>query len=143
MKRATQYPNPPDLADGTPDGRDAVGGAPRQTLRRRCPLRGDVRAIAGLGNDLAVALRRLKRRLRRCQRTCPAYRVGGLAVPGEPCALLNGFHLQIQAAIATVMEEWDPGYADMAQHEDGTMHADRTRHADVTHHEDVIHREID
>ncbi len=133
MKRAAGHPNTPDPNDETPTQRGRTGERSRQTIRRRCPLRGDVRVIAGLSSDLAVALRRLKRRLKRCQKTCPAFQAsgGGQASPGEPCGLLNGFHLQIQAAIATVMEEWDP------------RHADMTRREDVTKFEDVSFREID
>jgi hypothetical protein len=79
----------------------------------RCPLHADVCRIANLGNDLAVALHRLKRRIKTCQRACQGFPAKSATTQTDPpsplCDQLVNFNTQVQAAVSAVLEEWDTG----------------------------------
>ena len=67
--------------------------------QRSCPMKADARRAALLSRDLASALRRLKRRYRRCVKS-------GCQL--ETCPYYSQVRTQIQTAIAQVLEEWVP-----------------------------------
>ena len=93
-------------------------GRPARPSLQSCPVCKDVRQAVSLGNNLASAMRRLKRRLTHCHKRCAIYHERN-AFPGDDalsqgegeslCPFLADFHSQLQAAINTVLDEWERG----------------------------------
>ena len=112
MKKTPRTPRLP-RDDETP-----AAGAPTG-VPGNCPLRADSRRALGLGEDLAAALRRLRRRQKTCLKTCrlaaegvwaagdgrPGAEDGAKATGG--CELLRGYDRAIRAVMATVLDEWN------------------------------------
>ena len=62
-----------------------------------CPILQDTHQIQGFSNDMAKAMRKLRRDLANCQK-CPGY---------DNCQVLKDFNTLVQTAIEEVSAEWD------------------------------------
>jgi hypothetical protein len=63
-----------------------------------CPIKPDVEKVVRLSGDLAFAIHKLRRDLKKC-RACPA----------EACQLRGLFNERVQGALTQITEEWNLG----------------------------------